>query len=289
MLQYAIPSEPAAGQIYSFRTRPLSEFAPSPTNRFAALKILGASAELIVIAVVDGIWTTAPTLQEVRASSTLEERRFAYTGRPAVFGVNREWWKPDGKLDEWRYVGTQVISPTEQAHVNAINGYAPGSRYSTLGSANSAAEGEWRWSHDREAFVAEQNKVEALQKAERAAREERYRNRLSKLTWEQLATETPFENWSPSPPFPPEEFTSSARTTIRNACDALKELGPKPRKADVRRILKQTVLWFNEADAKAGGVIETEERESICAILEEMAHVARQKTLVEEIDEWRDW
>jgi hypothetical protein len=36
-------------------------------------------------------------------------------------------------------------------------------------------------------------------------------------------------------------------------------------------------------------VIETEEREDICAALEELAFVARQKGLVAEIDEWRDW
>lgn len=289
MLQHAIPSEPAAGQLYSFRTRPYSEFAPSPTNRFAALKILGTSADLIVMAVLDGIWPTAPTVQEVRATSTLEEHRFAHTGRRAVFGVGREQWKPDKELDDWTLIGTQAVAPEEQDIVQAIYRYAAGSTYSGTWRANFAAEGEWRWSNDHEAFVAEQDKLEILQKAERAAREERYRNRLRKLTWAQLETETPFENWSPSPPFPPKEFTSAARTMIRNACDALKALGLKPRKAEVRAILKQTVLWFNEADAQAGGVIETEEREDICAILEEMAHVARQKTLVDEIDEWRDW
>jgi hypothetical protein len=57
----------------------------------------------------------------------------------------------------------------------------------------------------------------------------------------------------------------------------------------VRAILRKCVEWFNEADKIAGGVIETEEREDICAILEEMAFVARQKSLVEEVDSWRDW
>ena len=47
--------------------------------------------------------------------------------------------------------------------------------------------------------------------------------------------------------------------------------------------------WFNRADEQAGGVIETEEREDICAVLEEMAYVARQKSLVDEIGEWRAW
>lgn len=44
-----------------------------------------------------------------------------------------------------------------------------------------------------------------------------------------------------------------------------------------------------EADEKAGGAIETEEREDICAVLEEMAFVARQAVLMEEVDMWRRW
>lgn len=289
MLQCSLPSEPAAGQLYSFRTRPFYSLAAKPTNRYAAVKILGVSADHVIVAVLDGIWATAPTLEEARTKSILKQHRFAHTGGPAVLGVNCGWWTPESDLEDWNFVGITEVSHAEHTLANAIMNYAAGSAYGTLSSVNYDAEGEWRWSNDREAFIAEHDKVEALQKAERDAREERYRNRLSKLTWEQLATETPFERWSPSPPFPPEAFTSAARTMIRNACDALKALGPKPRKAEVRAILRQTVLWFNEADAQAGGVIETEEREDICAILEEMAHVARQRTLVDEIDEWRDW
>ena len=285
----SLPDGPAADQIYSFQTRPSSEFGPPKTGRFAAIKILGVDDKHVAVAVLDGIWTDAPTQKEVRAASIIDEHRFAHTGRPAVFGVNREWWKPESDLDEFRFVGTQPVSRTEQSFVDAIAGYAPGSRFSTLRAANHAAEGEWRWANDREAFVIEVEKKNAKNEAERAAKEERYRTRLSKLTWEQLQSERPFERWSPSPPFPPEEFTNAARATIRSACDALKDLGPKPRRADVRAILKKTVLWFNQADEEAGGVIETEEREDICAVLEEMAFVARQKVLVDEIDEWREW
>lgn len=76
---------------------------------------------------------------------------------------------------------------------------------------------------------------------------------------------------------------------IRDACIALRDLGPKPRRPQVRVILKQTIQWFNDADAQAGGVIETEEREDIWVVLEEMAHVARQSVLMDEIDQWREW
>ena len=285
----APPNSLEPGQVYSFQTRPYTEFSPPSTGRFAAIKIVGVNDDHIFIAVQDGIWPNQPTSAEIRTTSIINEHRFAYTGRPAVFGVIREWWKSGNDLDDFKFVGTQPVSRVERSFFDAFVGRAPGSVTSTLYGANYTAEGEWRWSNDRDNLIIEVEKRNAKYEAERAAKEERYRTRLSKLTWEQLQSETPFERWSPSPPFPPEEFTDAARAVIRNACAALKELGPKPRRADVRAVLKKTVIWFNEADEKAGGVIETEEREDICAVLEEMAHVARQKVLVEEIDEWREW
>lgn len=283
------PTSTEAGQVYSFQTRPYTEFSPPSTGRFAAIKILGINDNYVAVAVLEGIWSNPPTFTEVRTKSIINEYRFAHTGRPAVFGVIREWWKPVSDLDEFKFVGTQPVCRAERSFFDAIVGHAPGSRTSTLFAANHAAEGEWRWSNDRENIIIEVEKKNAKNEAERTAKEERYRARLSKLTWDQLQSETPFERWTPSPPFPPEEFSNAARAVIRSACCALIELGPKPRRADVRAVLKKTVLWFNEADEKAGGVIETEEREDICAVLEEMAHVARQKALVEEIDEWREW
>jgi hypothetical protein len=285
----ALPTTPATGQVYSFKTRSYSEFAPPATDRYATFKILGADDKHVTVAVLDGIWPAAPTLKEARTASIINEHRFAHTGRPAVFGVNREWWKPANDLDELRFVGMLAVSSTERSFAAAIAGFAVGSRFSTIHAANHAAEGEWRWSNDRDTFISEIEQKKAKDEAERAAKEERYRNRLSKLTWDQLLSDTPFSRWSPSPPFPPEDFTNAARAVIRSGCEALNELGPKPRRADVRAILKKTVLWFNDADEKAGGVIETEEREDICAVLEEMAYVARQKVLVDEIDEWREW
>jgi len=57
----------------------------------------------------------------------------------------------------------------------------------------------------------------------------------------------------------------------------------------VRKLLRECVEWFNKADEQAGGVIETEEREDICVVLEEMAYAARQESLVDEINNWRTW
>ncbi|HCK85262.1 MAG TPA: hypothetical protein DHW63_12320 [Hyphomonadaceae bacterium] len=279
---------PASGNVYSFRTAPLSEFAPQATNRFAAFKVLGSNASHVVVAVLDAIWRTPPSPDDVCTLRILREHRFFHTGRPAVFEVNADWWTLH-ELNEMRLLGPMALTAEELQFASNIFSFEPGSTFSTLHAANHAAEGEWRWANDRESLVEEHQRVQALQAAKRAAQEERYRNRLRSLTWEQLLEETPFERWSSSPPFPSADFTKGAREVVHNACRALQALGSKPRKADVRNVLRKCVQWFNAADEQAGGAIETEEREDICAVLEEMAHVAKQKSLVDEVDNWRTW
>lgn len=279
---------PVAGNVYGFRTSPYSEFAPPETGRYAAFKVLGVNERYVAIAVLEGIWSTPPSLSAANEAAVLHQHRFAHTGRTAAFGVQADWWTPSD-LDSVSLLGSGSLSPEEKAIGAKIIGDGIGCSYSALRFANYAAEGEWRWEHDRDAFIVESEKSKAKEAAERAAKEERYRTRLKNLTWEKLLAETSFERWVPSPPFPPAEFTEAARETIHNAYRELRELGPKPPKAKVRSILRRCVEWFNEADKAAGEVIETEEREDICAVLEEMAFVAKQKILVDEIDNWREW
>lgn len=285
--------EPSPGQLYSFRTRPYPEVSQPSTDRFAAFKILGIEDAFIVVAVLDGIWANAPSLKEVQASSVLFENRprpikIAGRLRPAVFWAAQKFWAPETDLDQTKFVGKEMLTSEDQANFNRSR-HIPFQTYADLYFANESAEGEWRWSHEPEAFTRDLELARARHTAARAANEERYRHRLKNLTWEQLKSETPFERWSSTSHSPPEDFIAAARTTIRNACEALEELGPKPKRPDVRAILKSTVLWFNEAEERAGGVIETEERGEIFGALEEMSYIARQKNLVHEIDLWREW
>jgi hypothetical protein len=279
---------PVAGSVYSFRTAPYSEFAPQSTGRYAALKVLGVNEVLVVVGVLDSISRMPPSLEDVRDCRILCEHRFAHNGRPAVFGLNVEWWTSSA-LDEMTLLGEVPPTQEQLEFSSRIFNLAGGTVLATIHAANDAAEGEWRWDNDREALVAEQQRIDAAQAAKKAAQEERYRNRLRGLTWEKLLEETPFERWSSSPPFPPPDFTLQARAVIHHTCRALRQLGAKPRKAAVRKLMKECVEWFNTADERAGGVIETEEREDICAVLDEIAHVAQQDSLMDEIDGWRTW
>tara|TARA_R110000787_G_C13432148_1_gene445678 strand:+ start:3087 stop:3941 length:855 start_codon:yes stop_codon:yes gene_type:complete len=279
---------PIDGSVFSFRTRPFSEFAPPATDRFAAFKVLASNHQFVVVAVQGGIWNAAPTLSDVSVCGILHVRRFLDTGRPAVWGINIEEWKLS-EIDEPVLLGALEVSADEIGLAEKIFNFLPGSVISSMDGASMAAEGEWRWVNDRGALEAEREQVRARAAAQRAAQETRMKNRLRGLTWEKLRSETPFERWTTSPPYPSEQFTREARMAIHRACETLQELGPKPKKTDVRKVLRTLVEWFNRADDEAGGVIETEEREDICAALEEIAFVARQESLANEIDEWRTW
>lgn len=280
---------PAEGEIYAFRTTPCSDFAPPDTGRHAAFKVLCVTEKVVGIAVLDGIWSAPPSLDQAGRAAILTEHRFAHRGDPAVFAVVRASWQPEDALEALALLGRQRLSAAEHEQAEAIRANPGRVGFSVPGTASVVAEGEWRWANDRDALVAESDARDARAEAERARREERFMTRLKGLTFDQLLSETPFENWTPSPPFPPEEFTRAARATLHDACREIAALGARPRKAEVRAILKRTVEWFNAADKEAGYVIETEERENLYVALEELAFAARQPTLAAEIDQWRDW
>jgi hypothetical protein len=162
-------------------------------------------------------------------------------------------------------------------------------RYSSWFWASAVAEGEWRWRNDRAAYEEEVRLKNEAFTTRIATERERQKTRLKTLTWDTLLKEQPFARWDRHPPFPPSEFVEAARDQIYSTARSLQALGLKPRRAQVRAILKSCVEWFNAKDLEFDNVIETEEREDICFVLEELAFVARQGALVSEIDDWRDW
>jgi hypothetical protein len=267
------------GDVVSFRTAPISEFGARETGRYAALKILAAAADRACFVVLDGVFDHPPELSEVAALSHLRRTRFNSQGRPATLWANFE----EIDLIEARHLGSVALTPDEQDIPGACRSFGPWS------CASSDAEGEWRWRNDRAAFEAEVNAARQATETKLRSEKERRARRLKTLTWAQLLEERLLARWDAHPPYPPAEFTSAARDRLREAALALQALGPKPRKAEVRALLKATVNWFNAQDAEFGGVIETEEREDICAALEDLVAAANHQSLIEEIDEWRNW
>lgn len=268
------------GDCYSFHTSPATEFSSNETRRFAVLKVIGVKDEALCIAVLDGIFSSHPAMKDVENLPVLRNTRFKFQGKPAVCFVGIDY---ENHLKEVKYLGTGPVSPADAELLASCRSY------SAWTWATSVAEGEWRWKNDRESYEHEVRLKNDALMARIAAERERQRTRLKTLTWEVMLEQRPFPRWDRDPRFPPVEFARAARERIHSSVRMLQALGPKPRRPQVREILKSCVEWFNAEDAKFGGVIETEEREDICAALEEIAVVARQKTLASEIDEWRDW
>ena len=150
------PTEPLpnVGDVYAFRTSPTSTFATMETNRVAAFKVVGADEKLIVVAVLDGVWGEYPTLTEAGACSFLREHRFAHTGRAAIFGVNIEWWSFD-RLNGVVRLGEGTVTTEESRLASDVLSFQPGSSFGALSGVSHSAEGEWRWTHDRDALTSE--------------------------------------------------------------------------------------------------------------------------------------
>src|SRR5262249_46288132 len=142
---------------------------------------------------------------------------------------------------------------------------------------------------DRAALEEEIRLVREAREARLAAEQKRHEDRVRGLNWQTLLEEQPFARWDQHPPFPHPNFTEAARERVRSLVRELQSLGNKPKKTEVRALLKSAVKWFNARDAEFDNVIETEERQDICALLTDIASVAGHPALANEIDSWRKW
>lgn len=269
-----------AGDIYSFRTSPATAFSPKETGRYVALKVLGLKEGRVCYVILDGVFDRHPDLAETSQLPVLRNTRFRWKGDPACCSVPLDW---ENDLKDVCYIGT--LEPSE-----GDDDLLAGCRsIGTWSGGSSDAEGEWRWRNDRTAYEEEVARVQRMSDARRAAEREQYDKRLNTLTLEKLLEEPSFSRWNAHPPFPPPDFVAAAKAQVRSTILELQALGSTPGKAQVRAVLKACVEWFNAKDAEFGQVIETEEREDICRVLEELVAAAGQRSLIDEIDEWRNW
>jgi hypothetical protein len=267
------------GDVCVFRTSPFSTFSEPATGRYAALKVLTVG-DKIAYAVLDGIFTERPNLGQVAHSPVLRNKRFNFKDTPALHSTSSNW---DIDLLDFAVLGNVGVAPTDLALIPRFPSFG------TWRTACSDAEGEWRWRHDQDAFKREVQLDRESREAKQRGERERYDERLKHLTWEALMAETLFTRWSPSPPFPPDSFTEVLRRKFRNAMLELQGMGLKPSKKAARQVLHTLVNQINRLDAAHGQVIETEEREDVCAALGDLALLARHPALMEDVASWRTW
>lgn len=280
-MQSLIPDQLSPGDVLTFRTSPFTAFAPPDTGRWAALRVLAVDERQVGVAVLDGVWSTPPSLEGALACDILRRRRFAFRDEAVLLGVGRNVWK-SGDLPDLVRIGSTPLSDALIEAGAIIIGFRPGASHGSLDGASTDAEGEWRWTHDRDALRAEIDQETEAEEAAEAAREAR----LVDLTWETLLAEPLFPQWVEKPPA---DFTRHVRTLLQTARQDAFALGERPKKAAVRAILKTCVEALNAADAAFGLVVETVEREQLVESLYEIAVLCGQPGMGEDIDNWRNW
>ncbi len=284
------PALPQVGDVFGFPTLAHFEANPPVTGRFGALKILlvqpSRGADRVTVAVLGGCWSSMPALADVASARILRPTLFAHSGiTPDVFAAN---WDIQS-IAPLVLLGNISLDAEQSAFAEKYREPAAGYIFGFLAGALAIVEGQWRWDNDREALIAEEKERKRREEEKRRLAEERYQKRLKGLTWATLESERPFKAWSPSPPFPPREFTEKLTIWTYDLYRQLQALGPKPKKAEVRKVMKDFVAGVNVLDEEMNHPIETEERERLCEVIEEALHVARHRSLMDEVDEWRDW
>lgn len=271
----------AAGDYYGFRTVSPFGYPPPDRPRYGAVRILAVEPgrRNVTTVSLDGIFDTMPTLAEASALKPMKDRR------RSVLQVSLHTVDPRLEL---YWLGNTPLREEETSWYASLEMHEkPYGPWSFVGST---AETEWRSRNDREALDADTARVTAERHEADVADAVSYRAWRKRLTWNALLTEEHFARWNRSPPFPPAAFTTAARETINRTIRAIALPGRRlPSEDVVRAALRECVQWFNVENARAGDVIETEERDDILQVLANICYVARQRALNEEIDQWRTW
>ena len=145
---------------------------------------------------------------------------------------------------------------------------------------------QWRWDHDRESLLREEQEAAERWKAEQEQAAKRQRAALDRLTLDQLNKKRRFSSWKGDRP---DKAIAACRKAFHEATDALIALGSKPKKREVAAVIRRCVEQLNSLDERYDGFIETGEREELCREIDELVYVAGLRDSAGMADRWREW
>lgn len=273
------------GSVLSFRTVPLHAVSPEATGRYGAAVVIGRTARLVVLLPLAEVWAEPPSPAEAAVAAAITRGKGGRTGTAVVITIFRG---SAARLPELTLLGRREITDVEERLAQPLlTAEARRVVHGTAKELSDEIEQRWRWRHEPQQMRNEQRLEQERRERESAEREQRLRTRLRTLTFARLLEEPLLTDWDSSPPFPPASFRDAVVAHIRDTQRELAELGPKPRRPVVRAALVALARRIHETEAAAGEpYIETEEREGLSAVFEDLAYAAKQPALVDEIVDW---
>jgi len=145
---------------------------------------------------------------------------------------------------------------------------------------------QWRWDHDRDALLLEdaaKKEAEEVKRREAAIRHAHILATVSLKSLLELPDLFPF--WDD---YPPSGVKKAIEQTIRTFIKAINTPNKISRR-DATRELRRCVDVINKIDADNNHPIETEEREDLFELFEQIFTAARHPDLLDKADQWRDW
>lgn len=273
------------GSVLSFRTLPLYPVSPRTTGRYGAAVVIGRTPRVVVLVPLVEIWTEPPSRAAAAAAAAITRGRGGRGGTAVVVTIVKG---ENARLPELTLLGRREVTEVEArlAHPS-LTGEAWQVVHGTAKGLSDTIEERWRWRHEPQQMRSEQQLEHERRHRASAEREHRLQTRLRTLTFEQLLREPLLQDWEPSPPFPAASFRDAIVEHIRGTERELAELGSKPRRPLVRAALAALAARIHATEAAVGEwFIETEEREDLSAVFEDLAYAAKQPALVEEIVDW---
>lgn len=284
------------GYLVAFQIGETTDFSAANRDSWGVVKILDLGDEKdgsFSLSVKSGLWAEKPTQWQVFRTPLLIEERFKklrtnqLKSKPLIFTttfdcvidlqdavvIGREFW-----FNSIEREARRKISADGYFYTIAAIDHAPRS----IDHEHRAKFDEERWKYEIRAYSEKQDRI-------RQEREERERQRLKKVTIPDLREETQFEEWDNRTQIVPPEFALGVRKRSKELLNDLEVLRAKPRRKDVRGLLKAYISWLNTFDGSFGYAIETEEREDLMVFVEELCWATKQKPLIAEADAWRTW
>lgn len=276
------------GELVAFQIACSDGFTSSNVGKWGVLKVLGHDgAGHAIVSVLEGLYVACPTVEDVAEAPLLFEERFEPKDTPTILEIDPGF---DGHLPSATGIGRQDgFRPEETEYLSGVQ--TGGGRRRLVGVHFPAfvLDHENRAKHDREAWLAEIEAMREQAAARAAAIEKRQKERLNGLTLAHLQAEILLSDWDERAEFLPAAFVEDVRMHAQCLLADLAALGEKPRRPTCRNLLRRFVEQLNTLDTQAGHVIETDEREELWQLVEEICWAIKQRPLLEEVDAWRDW
>jgi hypothetical protein len=245
---------------------------PLPDGRLGACRMMkwNSDESLLMVAASPWVGAEAPDLAEPQLQAVLRLTHHNRQDEPCI------GWVFPTVPEKYPFLGQLPVSRKEAAR------YREG--LANWDSMPPAVLAQWRWDHERDAVLAEE---EAERRKEEASAEEQ---RWAYKPWpaqtlEEFRRQTPFADWSGYVEAGP---LRGSRRIIRDAVDALIELGPDAPVSAQLDVFRLCIERFNDLDGE-DHFINTIEREDICEVLDRLGELVDLDDYAEELDSGRDW